>query len=134
LTHRLRSPRLALAFVYLVALAAALSSCTSTEPELISLTGRWDGSATGLDAGLFLTQSGNELSGSFTFHDLSNDGLGVCQLSGTYIKPSVTLIFYCGDLGPSGFDGSTTDGRSMTGTIVLSGRQYTSFTFALTEQ
>ena len=117
----------------LILLAATLFSCTSTEPELI-LTGRWDGSATGLSAGLFLTQSGRQLSGSFDFHDFSNDGLGSCPLTGTYDRPAVTLTFNCGDLGPAGFDGSTADGRSMTGTIVLSGRQYTSFTFALTGQ
>jgi hypothetical protein len=66
------------------------------------------------------------------FHDGSNDALGICDVTGTYIEPSVTLIFACGDLGPARFDGSTTDARSMTGTVIWTdGRQYSSFTLVL---
>ncbi|HMJ20202.1 MAG TPA: hypothetical protein VK478_17585 [Gemmatimonadaceae bacterium] len=97
--------------------------------------GSWNSTVQGVNVDLLLTQSGRQLSGSVFFHDWGNDALGSCELSGTYIEPSVTLIFSCGDLGPARFDGFTSDARSMTGTMIWGdGRQYSAFTFALTEQ
>ena len=134
LTHRIRLRRTALRFAYALALITAVS-CKGTEPDRIFLSGGWHGSAAGVDVDLFLTQSARQLSGPVQFYDLGNDALGACEVNGTYIEPDVTLIFSCGDFGPARFDGSTTDARSMTGTMVWAdGRQYSSFRFALTEQ
>ena len=131
LIHRLRRRQSALRFAYPLALVVGVS-CKSTEPELISLTGSWYSTVAGVNVDPLLTQSGRQLSGSAFFHDWGNDALGACDVTGTYIEPSVTLIFPCGDLGPARFDGSTTDARSMTGTLIWGdGRQYSSFTFVL---
>ena len=120
-------------FLYALAMVAAVS-CKGTEP-LPTLTGSWSGSTTDVSVGLELIQSSRQISGSVLFHDLVNDALGGCEASGTYVEPSVALNFSCGTTGPSRFDGHTTDARSMTGTIVWGdGRQYSSFTFALTTQ
>jgi hypothetical protein len=134
LTHRLRRHQSALRFAYSLALVVVVS-CKGTEPEPISIAGSWNSTVPGVNVDLLLTQSGRQLSGSVFFHDWGNDALGACEQSGTFIEPSVTLIFSCGDLGPARFDGSTTDARSMTGTMIWAdGRQYSSFTFALAEQ
>jgi hypothetical protein len=130
-THRLRRRHSALRLGYSLALVVAIS-CKGTEPEPISLTGSWYSTVAGVNVNPLLTQSGTQLSGSAFFHDSGNDALGTCDVTGMYIEPSVTLILSCGDLGPARFDGSTTDARSMTGTMIWAdGRQYTSFTFVL---
>jgi len=132
-THRLDRRHSALRLGYSLALVVAVS-CKGTEPEPISLTGSWYSTVAGVNVDPLLTQSGRQLSGSAFFHDWGNDAIGACEVTGTYIEPSVTLIFSCGDLGPVRFDGSTTDARSMTGTVIWAdGRQYSSFTFVLRE-
>jgi hypothetical protein len=133
-THRLRRRQSALRLAYALALVVVVS-CKGTEPVPISIAGNWSGAVPAVSVDVGLTQSGRELSGQVFFHDLGNDALGACEVSGTYIVPSVTLIFSCGDFGPARFDGSTTDARSMTGTMIWGdGRQFSPFTFALTDQ
>ena len=130
----IRRRQSALKFAHPLALVVVVS-CKSTEPEPISIAGSWHGSVPAVSVGVDLTQLGRQLSGSVSFHDLGSDALGGCEVSGTYIVPSVTLIFSCGDVGPARFDGSTTGARSMTGTMIWGDRrQFSSFTFALTDQ
>ena len=132
-THRLDRRHVALRSAYSLALVAALG-CKATEPEPISLAGSWHSTVVGVTVDPLLAQSGRQLSGSVFFHDWGNDALGGCDVTGTYIQPSVTLVFSCGDFGPKRFDGSTTDARSMTGTMIWAdGRQYSSFTLVLRE-
>lgn len=133
MTHRLDCRNSALRLAYSLTLVVAVS-CKGTEPEPISLAGSWYSTVAGVNVDPLLAQSGSQLSGSAFFHDWGNDALGACDVTGTYMRPSVTLVFSCGDLGPARFDGSTTDARSMTGTMIWAdGRQYTSFTFVLRE-
>lgn len=133
LTHRLRHFQSALRFSYLALVVVV--SCKSTEPKPVSLAGSWNSVATGVSVGLVVTQSGRQLSGSVSFHDLSNDALGGCELTGTYTAPSVALIFSCGNFGPARFDGAMTDAKSLSGTMIWGdGRQFSPFRFALTEQ
>jgi hypothetical protein len=132
-TDRLDRRHSTLRLGYSLALVIAVS-CKGAELEPISLTGSWYSTVAGVNVDPLLTQSGRQLSGSAFFHDWGNDALGACPVTGTYADPSVTLIFSCGDLGPARFDGSTTDARSMTGTVIWAdGRQFSSFTFVLRE-
>ena len=121
--------RFHLFFAFALAWVAALEGCNSFTETKPSLTGRWNGTSAGVDVELFLTHSGSQLSGPVGFYDTSNDALGSCEETGTYSNGSVTLVFNCGALGPSRYDGSTTDGTSMTGTLQFAGREYPSFTF-----
>jgi hypothetical protein len=132
-THLLDRRHSALSLGYSLALLVTVS-CKGTEPVPISLTGSWYSTVAGVNVDPLLRQSGTQLSGSVFFHDWSNDALGGCDVTGTYIEPSVTLIFPCSKFGPARFDGHTIDARSITGTMIWGdGREYSSFKFELRE-
>ncbi|MGH7457772.1 MAG: hypothetical protein ACREKN_01650 [Longimicrobiaceae bacterium] len=104
----------------LLAAAIALAGCESTDPDVPSMTGVWEGAGGGVFARLTLVESGGRISGSGFFE--ADSATAVTVSGGAHVHPSVTMTLSRGEGPDINYQGDFTDDDRVEG--VLNGGEF----------
>ncbi len=102
-------------------LCLAIAACGDggTEPEVASMTGRWEGSTFGVSAEATLTETSRSISGSGSI--TTPQGTIPTTVTGSNDYPNVALTIRSPGQPDGTFAGSFTDPNTVAGTLTIAG-------------
>lgn len=102
----------------LIFLAGLIIGCKSQGPKILSMTGSWRATSSGVTITLTLNENGKSITGSGTVQGSSSVAVDV---TGMHEHPSVSLTLAAQGYAPMNFTGSFDGDNSVSGTLNGSG-------------